>query len=136
MNDNCFFDTNTIIYLYSEDQKDKQQTVLDLVNSCKSNIISPQVINETVNVMRRKIKLSYNIINVVVDELTNNFIIAEFNLKTIKTAIRVADKYGFSYYDSLIIASALENNCQTLYSEDMQHDQIIENNLRIINPFR
>lgn len=39
-------------------------------------------------------------------------------------------------YDSLIIATALEASCTTLYSEDMQHGQLIENKLLIINPFK
>ena len=45
-------------------------------------------------------------------------------------------KYKYSYYDSLIIAAALESKCTVLYSEDMQHDQIIESTLQIINPFK
>ncbi|APB35038.1 Putative nucleic-acid-binding protein, contains pilt domain [Gloeomargarita lithophora Alchichica-D10] len=43
-------------------------------------------------------------------------------------------RYGYSYWDSLIIATALQSNCNILYSEDMQHDQLIEGKLRIINP--
>ncbi len=51
-------------------------------------------------------------------------------------AIDIREKYKFQYYDSLIIATALENKCTILYSEDMQHGQIIERQLKIINPFR
>jgi len=47
----------------------------------------------------------------------------------------IKDKYKYSYYDCLIISTALLNNCDTLYSEDMQHGQLIENKLEIINPF-
>jgi predicted nucleic acid-binding protein len=54
---------------------------------------------------------------------------------TIFLACDIAKRYGYSYYDSLIIASTLECNCSVLYSEDMQHGQIIENSLKIINPF-
>ncbi len=43
-------------------------------------------------------------------------------------------RYGYSYWDSLIIATALQNDCSILYSEDMQHNQLIEGKLRIINP--
>ena len=49
--------------------------------------------------------------------------------------LNIISKYKFSYWNSLIIASALQNNCTILYSEDMQHNQLIENKLRIINPF-
>jgi hypothetical protein len=51
------------------------------------------------------------------------------------TACQIAEKYQFSFYDSLIIASALKCDCYTLYSEDLQHGQIIEDKLKIINPF-
>ncbi len=54
---------------------------------------------------------------------------------TIQEAIRIKEKYAYSYYDSAIIASALKNKCTILYTEDMQHKQIIENTLKIINPF-
>ncbi|HNZ27311.1 MAG TPA: PIN domain-containing protein [Spirochaetota bacterium] len=59
--------------------------------------------------------------------------IVKFNLDTIINAIHISNKYKYSYYDSLIISTALENNCNILYSEDLQHNQLIENKLRIIN---
>jgi predicted nucleic acid-binding protein len=50
-------------------------------------------------------------------------------------ALRIAEKHRLSWYDSLIVAAALEGNCETLYSEDLQHGRTIEG-LRIENPFR
>ena len=70
-----------------------------------------------------------------IDKFSENFIIPEVKVPTIKYAIEIKKKYGYSYYDSVIIASALQNNCTILYTEDMQHKQIIENTLEIINPF-
>jgi predicted nucleic acid-binding protein len=66
-------------------------------------------------------------------------LVSEFEVMPITTGqvIRATDiniRYDYSYWDSLIIATALESNCNALYSEDMQHDQVIENQLRIINP--
>ena len=46
------------------------------------------------------------------------------------------EKYAYSYWDSLILASALENNCPIIYTEDMQSGQIIEDSLKIINPYK
>ena len=54
---------------------------------------------------------------------------------TIIQAFDIVKQYKYSYWDSLIIASALENNCSILFSEDMQHNQLIANKLKIINPF-
>jgi predicted nucleic acid-binding protein len=50
-------------------------------------------------------------------------------------ASRLRDAYSFSYWDSFIVAAALDAGCATLYSEDMQHGQKVESGLIIINPF-
>jgi len=59
----------------------------------------------------------------------------EISINTIRMSWEVKLKYHFSVYDSLIIASALEAGCEVLYTEDLQHNQLIENKLRIVNPF-
>jgi predicted nucleic acid-binding protein len=63
-------------------------------------------------------------------------LISPINYQTYQSAYQLRTKYSVSYWDSLIIASALENVCSTLYSEDMQHQLIIENKLCIINPLK
>ncbi|MFZ1344751.1 hypothetical protein [Thiothrix eikelboomii] len=55
--------------------------------------------------------------------------------QTIEQALVLGERYGYSYFDSLMLASALEQGCSILYSEDMQHGQILEGGLRIIDPF-
>ncbi len=98
-------------------------------------LISTQVINEVVNILYRKFKLDLESIENVIFEMDNNFKIVNFSLTTQIKAIRIKKKYKLQYYDSLILATALENGCNVLYSEDMQHKQCIENTLTIINPF-
>ena len=56
-------------------------------------------------------------------------------LETVKRCFFVKEKYLYSWWDSLVLASALENDCSILYSEDLQCNQIIERKLKIINPF-
>jgi predicted nucleic acid-binding protein len=58
-----------------------------------------------------------------------------FDIRHIRLAWQIAARYGFSHFDSLIIATALEARCEQLFSEDLQHGQIIEDRLRIVNPF-
>ncbi len=48
----------------------------------------------------------------------------------------LGERYGFSVYDAMIAAAALKNGCTTLFSEDFQHDLIVEQELRIVNPFK
>ncbi len=55
---------------------------------------------------------------------------------TVIAALAIAERYGFSHFDSLIIATAMDAGCDTLYSEDMQDGQLIDNRLTVINPFR
>jgi len=111
MPDKVFIDTNVLIYGYSEDEPDKRQRAIDCVGSGEA-WISTQVLNETINVL--KLLVSVN---------------------TIEMALNLAERYQYSYFDSLILASALEAGCQILYSEDLQDGQRIENQLMIINPF-
>lgn len=134
MPDKVFLDTNILIYGYSQDEADKQQRAIECVQSGEV-WISTQVLNETINVFRRKFSLEYSQIRAVVAEFTEQFEIAIVSVTTIETALNLAERYRYSYFDSLIIASAIEVGCQILYSEDLQNGQQIDNQLTIINPF-
>jgi predicted nucleic acid-binding protein len=134
MNDKIFVDTNVLIYLYSNDDEIKKDKAFSAIT--KSEIlISTQVLIEFTNIGLRKLKLSPDAINGLIDELESYFEIYLNTAHTIKKAIRIVDVYKYSWFDSLIIAAALESDCAILLSEDMQHKQLIENKLTIINPF-
>ena len=62
-------------------------------------------------------------------------IIAPIDISTLDLAKILIDKYDFQIFDSIVIASAIEADCDTLYSEDMQHNMMVYNQLKIINPF-
>lgn len=135
MPDKAFIDSNIIIYLYSEDEPDKRERCQQLVRTHKS-IISTQVINEVSNVLYRKMNLTVSELRAVVDELFRAFTVTVLTQDSIKLALSMLERYGYSYWDSMIIASALEKACSILYSEDMQHKQRIEGKLQIVNPFQ
>lgn len=135
MNDNCFIDTNILVYCYTDDEPIKQQKALRIANGSDS-FISTQVLTELSNTLKRKFKLSWQAVENVISEVSSDFNVFVNKPATIERACRVADKYKYSFYDSLIIAAALSSNCKTLYSEDMQDGQVIENSLKIINPFK
>jgi len=134
MPDQVFIDTNVLIYGYSEDEPDKRQRAIDCVRSGET-WISTQVLNETINVLKRKFSLSYSQIRDAVQEVSKGFPIILVSVNTIEMALNLAERYQYSYFDSLILASALEAGCQILYSEDLHDGQRIENQLTIINPF-
>jgi len=136
MPDRVFLDTNILIYSYSEDEIEKQTIASKVLEDYPENIvISKQVINELINVLFKKFKLSSDDIENAVLELDTFIPIVDFDIATQIKALRLKEKYKLQYYDALIVATALENACTVLLSEDMQHRQVIDNVLTIINPF-
>lgn len=135
MSAKVFLDTNVIIYGYSQDEPEKQKAACECAQAQES-WISTQVFNETINILKRKFSLDYHQITAVVDELSQQHQLAIVSLDTIRKALDIAQRYQYSYFDSLMIASALEVGCDHLYSEDLQDGQKIDNILTISNPFR
>ena len=129
----AFLDTNILIYSVSNDVAKKQRAIELLGN--KNVVISTQIISESINVMRRKLNYDYSQIRRITDKFVEKTILYPITHDTIRRALNIAETYGYSYYDSQVIASALENDCTILYSEDMQHEQKIESHLKIVNPF-
>jgi predicted nucleic acid-binding protein len=97
--------------------------------------VSSQVINEFINVCIKKSILDLSDTFEKSNKFMGIFRFAVITKSDIRLSMDIKKRYKFSYWDSLILASALENSCSILYSEDMQHDQVIEDNLKIINPF-
>ncbi|GHV83469.1 twitching motility protein PilT [Spirochaetia bacterium] len=127
MNGNkIFFDTNMIVYLYSDTELEKRKIVKDAFD-INERYISTQVLNEFSNIAFKKLKLPAIRIDNIIDELMNVCFVSVVDSLAIHNAIAIKDRYSYSYYDSLIIASALECDCKILYSEDMSNGQIIEN---------
>lgn len=134
MQDSVFLDTSILVYLYSETEPEKSK----IAKQCTENQnawISTQVLNELSNVLHRKFAMPYLEILSVIQELENAFLLATITHKTIKQALLLGDRYRYSYFDSLMLASSLEQGCTTIYTEDMQHSQKIESQLIIHNPF-
>src|SRR3546814_13759222 len=82
----------------------------------KESYISTQVLTELSNTLTRKFKLSFESTLKAIDECCANSQVFINNSETIRGAIKIADRYRFSFYDSLIISAALESGCKILYS--------------------
>ncbi|GBU25017.1 hypothetical protein R83H12_01656 [Fibrobacteria bacterium R8-3-H12] len=137
MSDKVFIDTNILVYAYNSDDLDKQKIAVKLLEEDLADdevCISAQVLNEFYAVLSRH-KIGHFEIKQYVDEIIGSVQISPINVLTSQKALVMKEKYGYSWWDSLVLASALENDCQVVYSEDMQHSQTIENTLRIVNPF-
>ena len=122
-----------MIYCYTETEPDKKKKALTVTN-LSASYISTQVLTEFANTIKRKFSVPSDKIIQALQEVRQNLNVFVNKPDTIEYACIISEKYQFSFYDSLIIAAALQTNCKILYSKDMQHEQIIENKLKIINP--
>lgn len=136
MSDKVFLDSNILIYAYSIDEPLKRDAVTHILERHETIIISTQTINEFINVMSKKKKLSYAQIMQCIHEFFSTFTVEQIYPATIIKAIDIAGTLKYSYFDSLIIASALITKCTILYTEDMHHQHNIEDSIKIINPFK
>jgi len=143
MKDKIFIDTNIFVYSFLDNNKDieehkkclKAQNLLQSFDSNCDIIISTQVCNEYYSALLKNKILDVDIQNSL-KELINITEVKAISKSTILSLMEIRNRYKYSYWDSLILSSALENGCTVLYSEDMQHNQLIENQLKIINPFK
>lgn len=134
MNNNSFLDTNILIYAYSISELNKKNKSIELLNH-KNIILSTQVINEFVWIMSRKYNVDLIKLDMIVKTLFDTYRIVLIDKQVIELAIKLSIKYNFSYWDGLILSASLVNECNIIYTEDLQHGQIIDKNLTILNPF-
>jgi predicted nucleic acid-binding protein len=137
MNDNrIFIDTNILVYAKIDDGLEKHEKALGFIKNNESEIfISVQVLNELYIALYKFFKNDSETRNTLTSLLSDCQVVP-ITLKTSQSAWEIREKYKFSYWDSLIVASALENNCDFLYTEDLQDGQIINNQLTIKNPLK
>ena len=128
----AFFDTSVVLYLLS-DNADKANRLEELLE--RKGAISVQVLNEFATVAKRKRALSFAEIREVLGTVRTVCVTHPVTIESHDRGLDIAERYGFSLYDSMIVASALLAGCKTLYSEDLQHRQIIDKTLTILNPF-
>ena len=137
-NDKFFLDTNILVYSFDSTSQQKREIANDLIkNAHKGNgCISFQVIQEFLNVATRKFKVPLKITDAQNYLTKVLYPICEVfpSEKLYSIALEIMERWKFSFYDSLIIASALDSECNILYSEDLQHNQKIFD-LKISNPF-
>ena len=130
----AFCDTNVLVYAYSITEPIKAEQA-NRALFAQPTVISTQVINEFVNVGLRKLKLTETQLQQAIIELTDVFTVVTFSPSSQLKALSLKQRYQLQYYDSLILATSLENNCDILYSEDMQHGMMIDGKMKVVNPF-
>ena len=128
-----FFDTNVLVYLASGDaaKADRAEAAI-----AAGGAISVQVLNELTNVARRKMQMSWDDTRAFLNMLRSLLTVHAITVEIHEAGLGLAGRYGFSTHDAMIAASALHAGCDTLWSEDMQHGMVLDEGLRIVNPFR
>jgi predicted nucleic acid-binding protein len=130
--DKPFFDTNVLLYLLSEDDA-KADKAEDLLGA--GGVVSVQVLNEFTSVATRKLSMPIADVREVLITVRELCRVDPLTVEIHDRGLDIAERYRLSLYDAMIVASALLGECPTLYSEDLQHHQRIEDRLTIVNPF-
>ena len=128
-----FFDTSVLLYLLSSDtaKADRVETLLST-----RGVVSVQVLNEFAVVALRKLNMPLNEIREILDTIRAVCAVEPMTVETHERGLAVLERYRFSLYDSMLVAAALIAGAKIIYSEDLQHGQVIDNRLRVTNPFR
>ena len=127
-----FFDTSVLFYLLSNDVRKADRVEALLAHR---GIISVQVLNEFTVVALRKVGLPLLEIREILDTVRAVCTVEPLTATTHDRGMEICERYKFSFYDSVIVAAALIVGAKVLYSEDLQHGQVIDRQLRIVNPF-
>ena len=137
MKGRVFVDTNIITYAHLTDEREKHEAAVLLLRdrTVDSNLwISTQILSEFYSSMSKN-KVAHEAIVGFITPMIHSMNILAVSVETVKMALIIKGNYKFSYWDSLMLSAALECNCDVVYSEDLQHNQVIEGSLTIVNPF-
>ncbi|MDR1251641.1 MAG: PIN domain-containing protein, partial [Treponema sp.] len=137
MTDKIFVDTNVWVYLYLHDDEEKYKIAEEYLLGNNQNavfIITWQIINEVSNTLLRY-KYTESEIRKYIEQLFKVCTIQDFTKEIVLTASSLREKYSFSFWDSIVVGSALFAECNILVSEDMQNGLKVEEKLIIKNIF-
>ena len=126
-----FIDSNVVLYLFSSDtvKADRAESLLQ-----SGGLISVQVLNEVASVCLRKLKMSWEEIDTVLETLKSTCEVLPVTLASHEKAVVLAQRYRLSLYDAHIVANAILGGIKTLLSEDMQSGMLMDG-VTVVNPF-
>ena len=127
-----FLDSNVLVYAFTTDPRAATAQAV-LARGCTTGV---QALNEFTNVARRKLGMTWAEVHEALRAIRVLCrAIVPFDIETHSDGLRLAERYGCSIFDGLMIAAALRADCSVLVSEDMQDGMVIDRRLRIANPF-
>jgi predicted nucleic acid-binding protein len=128
----AFLDSKVLIYALGDN--DARREIADSLLAL-GPVVSTQVLAETAAVLRRRFQAPPATIAQVLEAILPRVHCEPLTAAMVVSALHVGERLGYAHYDSQIIAAPLAMNCEVLYSEDLQHGQVIDGRLAIVNPF-
>ncbi|GGO62180.1 Predicted nucleic acid-binding protein, contains PIN domain [Roseovarius pacificus] len=126
-----FADTNVVLYLLDDGAKaERAEEILG-----QGPRVSVQVLNEALVNCRRKAGLSWEDTGAFLEGIKSLCSVEDLTVQTHQVGRALAEKYQLSVYDAMIVSAALIAGCTTLWTEDMHDGLLIEDQLRVVNPF-
>jgi predicted nucleic acid-binding protein len=135
-NNTCFIDTNVWLYALLDTGKTKKSQAAQALIKTSEAIVSTQVVNEVCANLIKKANIPEEEIRKFMEGTYAKHRVVDIVEGILLTASQLRTEYSLSYWDSVIVAAALEAGVNTLYSEDLQDDLLIRKALRMVNPFR
>ena len=135
-----FLDTNIFVYAFLASEPRKRAKAVELIETCLGSgrgCVSYQVVQEFANVARKKFATKLGAVDckAFIDAAMQPLIRVASSTDLVYTALDLQDELKYSFYDCLMVAAALQAGANTLYTEDLQHWQLVGGVLRIVNPF-
>ena len=126
-----FIDSNVVLYLFSSDtlKADRAESLLQ-----SGGLISVQVLNEVAPVCLRKLKMTWEDVDAVLETLKSTCEVLPVTLASHEKAVGLAERFQITFYDANIVATAILCGADTLFSEDMQNGMSMES-VTVVNPF-
>jgi predicted nucleic acid-binding protein len=132
----CLIDTNIWLYAFLETQGNEKSAMARSIIRAKDITISTQIINEVCVNLIKKVQISEENIQKLIISFYEKYPVIEITKGILLKASELRGQNKLSFWDSVIVASALYSNIDILYSEDMQDGFMVENKLKIVNPFQ
>lgn len=139
VNERCFVDSNVWIYAATQSEGAPLDPRHDAARALIAGInpyISTQVINEVSINLIRKFKFSDAHIQALVRSFYQKYTVCQLDEDILLRASTLRTSYRFSFWDSIIVSTALQQQCRVLYIEDMGDNLVVDDTLTIVNPFR
>lgn len=138
----ALIDSNIWLYRFLADQDPdpqedaRKRSISIALTDAEGIVVSTQVMNEVCSVLIKRASLNETQILNLLEAFEDRCEVVELTIATLKSAVHLRMVYRLSFWDSLIVACAVQSDVPILYSEDMQHGLIVSEKLEIVNPFR